>query len=176
MSSNEFDNFIKHQATKTISHNIFERKEGWLNQIDNLYARVLEILDPYIKSGNITTFTKKISIHEELLGSYEVDSLCIDIGSTDLQFRPIGTYLFGSPGRIDLTGKRDSIRFVLAQPNDVRATIRIISGEEAERTTTKPPLHISTFVWKISTTPPNIKYVEITDEALTKAIMQATNG
>ena len=177
MAEDSFEKFLQDQKNKLKeSGNIHERKDAWIEQINVLYRKVSELLSPYTRSGVITTKRETISIYEELLGRYDVPSLIIDFGPSRVHLNPIGTYLIGSPGRVDMVGLRSSVRIVLTPKDAVEPIIRITTGASAHERVKSPAIKIQDFVWKISTNPPRIKYSEITESTLKKALVEATNG
>lgn len=177
MSEDSFEKFLDDQKKKLReSGNIHERKEAWIDQINLLYRTIVELLSPYIRSGAITTNRESISIYEDLLGNYNVPSLVIDFGPSRVHLNPIGTYLIGSPGRVDMVGLRSSVRIVLTKKDAFEPVIRITTNASVNSKPGSPEIGIKDFVWKISTNPPRIKYSEITESTLKKALMDATNG
>lgn len=177
MAEDSFEKFLSEQKKKLQeSGNIHARKDAWIEQIDVLYRKVVDLLSPHIRSGAITTSRETISIYEELLGRYDVPSLVIDFGPSRVHLNPIGTYLIGSPGRVDMVGLRSSVRIVLTPKEAVEPIIRITRGESEHFKPKSTEIKIKDFVWKISTNPPRIKYSEITESTLQRALIEATNG
>lgn len=173
----KFDNFLRDQKAKADKiGNISDTKIAWLKQIDNLYEQVLKLLSTHVKSGKIRHELISISIYEELLGTYEVPSLVLNLGASKVQFKPIGTYLLGSPGRVDMVGLRASVRIVLTTPDAREPTIRIRMMSDRQPDDLGEKLDIADYVWKISTNPPRIKYSAITRESLENAIIETVNG
>ena len=172
----DFDEFLELQKNRKANQvKWLERKKEWLAQIDNLYKTFRHLLKPYAKQVKIEL--EDITVYEELPGSYETSSLIIKFESDTLRLKPIGTYLFGSPGRVDLIGPIDTVRFVLAKPSDIRPTIRILSSHDASlEKIEKMETKLSSFVWKISSNPPSIYYSELNVENLQKAIVKVTHG
>ena len=172
-----FQKFLRNQNTKAEQlGNLSDTKAAWLRQVDNLYEQVLRLLSPHVRSGDIKQETQPYSVYEELLGTYEVPSLILNLGTSKVQFKPIGTYLLGTPGRVDMVGLRSSIRMVLTTRDASEPVLRFstISGPQPEKLT--PKINIADYVWKISTNPPRIKYSDITLASLEKAIIEVVNG
>lgn len=176
-TEDRFQHFLRNQSSKSKDvGNLSDRKDAWLKQVDCLYQRVLGLLAPHLSSGGITSEFVAISVSEELLGSYEMQSLVLNLGASKILFRPIGTYLIGSPGRVDMNGLRSSVRFVLTPPDAVAPVFTITTSAFPKREKPSPTLEIHDFVWKISSNPPRIKYTEITRDSLEKAIIEAAGG
>ena len=172
-TEDRFHQFLRQQNSKSKDvGNLSDRKDAWLKQVDCLYDRVSELLAPHFTSQEITSEFVPFSVFEELLGSYEVRSLVLNIGASKIQFKPIGTYLIGSPGRVDMVGLRSSVRFVLTLPGVVAPVLKILTSPEEP----SPVVEIKEFEWKISSNPPRITYTEITKDSLEKAIIEAAGG
>ncbi|MCZ9394860.1 hypothetical protein K9H75_27270, partial [Klebsiella pneumoniae] len=54
-----------------------EQIEEYISLVEKLYTITLESIDELIKDGLIKQSRKKISINEESLGDYEIDSLIL---------------------------------------------------------------------------------------------------
>lgn len=183
MATNKnFDEFLSRQSRKAQSFgNVDGRKAAWLAKIEELYDTVAEILQEYVGRQQLTLSREPMVIHEDLLGSYPVQSLKLSFGYANAEFRPKGTFLIGTPGRVDLAGGRGEVRFLLVGQDVTRpsVTIRAVKERESNAWDTPDP-SVSTdlrdFVWKISSEPPRITYDEINEDTLTKAIMAVANG
>jgi hypothetical protein len=70
--------------------------------------------------------TNPIEIYEEALGSYKSQELKITIGNNVAKLTPIGTILIGTIGRADLTGKRGTVKFILAdkESSGIKITVK----------------------------------------------------
>ncbi len=166
-----FDKFLADQkADKAKYGDLSERKAQWVAKIDALYGQVRTLLEPYQANGSMEFALSLSEIHEEELGSYQARSLTINLGVSSVRFMPVGTMLLGSPGRVDLVGLRGSVRFVLVLPEMDRPMH--VAAAESKRS----PLDLAPYVWKISTSPPGIRYSDINTASLQSAIMEAANG
>lgn len=174
----DFDQFLREQnAEKAERGNLVDRKAQWLEKIQILYATVQEILFPYIERGAMGVRVSSMELREELLGSYEVPSLNIDLGNSSVRFVPVGTILLGSPGRVDLVGPHGNVRFVLTLPDADRPILVGSTASEGARPDKQPkPMDLAAYVWKVSTSPPLIRYSALDPEALQSAIMDVARG
>ncbi len=178
-SSNSFDEFIKTQtkATDQVPFDKDKELNEWRKHVASFYDRVKEFLDRYVRDGSVRLEFKKIAIHEELLGTYELDALTLFLGTNRIQFTPIGTMLIGAKGRIDMIGSRGSVRFVLVDKDSTAPKISVrvwISGQTPPPE--EPTKTVREWAWKISTPPPKIKYTELEEEAFQTALMEVVNA
>jgi len=157
--------------------NLSERKAVWLARIGDLYAQVQLLLEPYFRSGAMASSVSEMTITEDILCSYLVPSLTIDLGRSSVRFVPVGTILFGAPGRVDLVGLRGQVRFVLAHP-DLDRPMLGCSRVNEDRSVVIEDIsqRLKEFAWKISTQPPSIRYTPLSVSSLQSAIMEAASG
>lgn len=174
----DFDQFLADQkADKAKYGDLSERKAQWVRKIDVLYNQVRLLLESYQANGSMDFALSLSELHEEELGSYQAHSLTINLGASSVRFMPVGTMLLGSPGRVDLVGLRGSVRFVLVLPEmDRPMHIPAASLGAAPGESRRAPLDLAPYVWKISTSPPGIRYSDIDAANLQSAIMEAANG
>jgi hypothetical protein len=113
--TNSFEKFLEkkkkesEKMEKSIQQSI-ERVSKWKNEINILYSQIREWVKPF--SETISTRSIEFMTQEELTGAYKVEALALRIGKDEIIFQPIGTYMLGSFGRIDINGKIKS--FILA--------------------------------------------------------------
>ncbi|PWE13036.1 hypothetical protein [Alcaligenes faecalis] len=182
--SNKFDTFIKSQSHNTSTESsthltIEQEKELWINKLAELYSLVNKSLEDYVNSGDVRITRSPVTLHEEQIGSYRVDQLEILIGRQVVRLKPIGTFLIGARGRVDMVGPRGSVRFVIVPPASQKPTIEITISTVGEVTKPKPePKHVppEEWVWKISTLPPRIMYVDLNSESFQDALIGVVNG
>ena len=128
-------------------------KEDWLAKIDEFYSLIQKFLHDYLQEGKIVKEWKTIQLSEETLGEYEVKQLILKIGNTRIVFTPIGRIILGALGRIDMSSDFGSVRFVIVS-NEFNAEL----------------------IWKIITPPPEVLYLDVTEESFFEALMEIING
>ncbi|AQV15308.1 MULTISPECIES: hypothetical protein [Acinetobacter calcoaceticus/baumannii complex] len=177
--SNNFDQFIqKHvKETKTVELDLEKEKSIWLDNIDKFYELAKKSLEKYIDNKTITfTYVDRI-LTEELLGSYSVKEVQITIGREVVKLCPIGTFLIGARGRIDMIGPKGKVRFTIVPPTSTgpKITFRVV-GESENEQSEDPVVPPEMWVWKIATPPPRISYIDLTCETFQSALMEVING
>jgi hypothetical protein len=182
MTTTQFDEFINQQVLNTssaIEINWDQQRLEWLHYLDVLYAALEGFLSSYIadKRIQVTHGTKKI--HEEYLGEYEAKTLQLTIGGNRIKLEPVGTLLIGAKGRVDMMGPHGSIKLVLVDELIVASTISVkvsINGERFEPEDVKvQPVSVK-WTWRISTPPPKIQYLPLSNESFFDALMEVANG
>lgn len=91
---------LKEKEDKTRT-NVKNEVEKWQRSVKSLFSNITEWIVPYKENINHEILTFNTS--EEATGIYEIPILTIKpyIGNT-ITFRPIGTFIFGGEGRIDV--------------------------------------------------------------------------
>ncbi len=179
MTNKLFDNFVNEQTNLAKEEKFDKEKEleQWLKYVDTFYKSIEHFLDSYIKEKKVTIEYKKQPMHEEFSGPYEIDALTVIIGPNRIQFKPIGTMLIGAKGRIDMTGPRGTVRFVLVnkESSAPKISVRVwVHGQD--HPPEEQPTTVVEWAWKISTPPPRIKYTEFEAESFFTAMMEVANG
>ncbi len=119
MSTEAFDNFVKRRLNEAKNNNLSvntdwdKRREDWIRSLNNLYSRMEQYLEKYLKADQIQVTREEIEISEEFLGSYVVEKLTFQIGNEKVVAQPIGRNVIGASGRVDLIGVRGRVRLVL---------------------------------------------------------------
>ena len=65
-----------------------------------------------VEKGLMTIERERISICEDALGQYNTEKCRLKMGEEEIEFKPIGTILRGTDGRIDMLYKRNEVMFV----------------------------------------------------------------
>ena len=179
MTNQSFDDFVN-QRSKASEKREFDwaaKLEDWKRYLSIFHEKVESFLKSYIESRKLTLTKRSIGLHEEYIGSYEVDALDVFLGDTKITLTPIGTNLIGAKGRVDMKGPRGTVKFVLVPKDSSSPKISIqvrIQGEDTPtQEETKP---ITDWEWKISTPPPRINYIELEEESFQTALMEVVNG
>ena len=178
----KFEKFIKQSDTQNEQINWEEKKQFFIEQVDEFYNIIDKYLEPFkdkieIKDGEIT-------IYEENLGSYKIKKRSVNIKNNIVEFIPVGTILVGAWGRIDVKGPNGSVKFVLVPENRSapKVEISILSTDEdkkmwEERQKNEAEIIKNTRkVWKIATQPPNIKYLDLDEDIFFDELMEIING
>lgn len=180
MIQKTFDEFVNEQTSQE-AHAPFDKAkelDQWKRYTEVFYQSIELFLQKYIDDSKITLVYKTETLHEDLVGSYEVKALTISIGANQIRVKPIGMMLVGVKGRIDMIGSRGTVKFVLVEKNASapKLSTRIwVKGEEplSEQPVIDPP---SEWTWKIATPPPKIKYIELEEESFYTAMQEVVNG
>jgi hypothetical protein len=180
MVNKEFDDFVARQMPKEKESKVdwTKQRKEWLVHLSDFYLKVEEFLSDYVVKGQIAINLGVKSIIEEGLGEYEVKTATIKIGTSEIKLEPIGTNVIGAKGRIDMTGSNGTVRFVLVEQDasEPRTSVQIWTGgkKPSPKQLAKPKK--VKLAWKISTPPPQIKYIELNPESFFESVMAVANG
>ena len=180
-SSTDFDNFVKRQqptAAEMKPIDWAKQRDEWLQHLNELYEQIESFLARYLKTQEIKHHYLDITLNEENIGSYKARQMVLTIGRQQIALTPMGTVLIGAKGRVDVAGPAGKTRFVLVNSEASRpvskVTVRVAGAAqpvapEAEAKEIK-------WTWKIATSPPDIRYIELTQDSLFQVLMEVTNG
>ncbi|AYZ65195.1 hypothetical protein EGY31_17825 [Burkholderia multivorans] len=174
--SDNFDDFIRKQVRSSADEgkplDLTKEKQTWLTKLDELYELVRVSLREYIDDGSINMEVTDFLLHEQLLGSYTAKAARIMVGRQVVTLKPVGTFLIGARGRVDMTGPRGITKFVIVPPNAERVRVTITEVKPGDQPKpAEPSAPPETWVWKISTPPPRITYTELNAESFRTALM-----
>ena len=173
-----FDDFVNQQqeiAKKEPSIDWPQRRDDWKKHLDEFYQLAEGFLQRYIDQDKVHITWSTNQLDEEHIGSYDVKSLEIQIGTIKVSFDPIGTLVLGVKGRVVMHGPRGTVKFVLVPKTDSSPTIRVIQEVSSEVKDEQDPV-LEELAWKILTPPPNIKYIELEEESFLSTIMEVANA
>lgn len=149
-------------------------KKLWFRKADEFYALVRDSLSEFTSTGMASLDFVDITLSEEMLGTYNMKEARISLGRQTVKLTPVGTFLVGARGRIDMKGPRGVARFVVVPPGTREPRIRIsFKKENASSDPVAPP---ETWTWKIATSPPRVTYIDVTKESFREALMGVING
>ena len=184
MGSTAFDIFVQQeqQKTKFAAEDLFdperERKE-WLSYIDDLYRMVAAFLKDYIAADHVAITYRDATINEEYVGDYMVRQMLIAIGTKVIRLEPIGTFLIGSKGRVDVVGPilQAQLMLVDSRVKNALEMVRVstnIDGIPAALSSTKS--RKPDWVWRLITRPPERRIVELSQETFLALLVEIGNG
>ncbi|MDR1701298.1 MAG: hypothetical protein LBR56_00820 [Sporomusaceae bacterium] len=144
------------------------KKSKWLEAVEKFYQDV----DAWIgKLPNLTIDYKLHEITEDYIGKYEINKMIIIMLDEQIILEPIGTMLVGAHGRIDLQGKKGSIKFVLVPKNLQKIGIAIQDEKEPQPMLKKADPSKLELVWKIATPAPYVKFIDLDGDVFSDALM-----
>ena len=182
----DFDVFVdrQHQAAAAMSEDMDWNKERdeWLRYLDFLYESIEGFLKSYIDAKKIGCHYQEIELNEDDIGSYKARKLILRIGRQEITLTPVGTLLIGSKGRVDVLGPAGRTRLVLVDDHikNPRSFFHVTMhpvGRKSVSLPAPPPAKLPiNWVWKILSSPPEVKLIELTRQSLFDMIMEVTNG
>lgn len=171
-----FSDFIEQQiALPTATVDWGQQREEWLQHLSHFYQLVEAFMREYVEQGKVSLHRATKTLHEEYIGDYSVDTLALYIGPNKIEFDPIGTNLIGAKGRVDMRSAKGTVKFVLV-PEDATTTVprvRVVEGADA---VPEAVASEDNWTWKIATSPPRVRCVELCKESFQDAIMEVVNG
>lgn len=184
-ASTSFDDFVRRQseAVKLSDQTPIDwqvQKTDWLRNLENLYDQVSQYLKPYVEAGDIVINFQTVNLNEEYIGPYSAREMIITIGGKVIKLEPVGTFLLGSRGRVDVVGPLARARLILLDaevkslPRQIQAYV-IVDGKPCLPPPPKPRSDIK-WAWKIAMRPPRRDVVELNKESFLDLLMEISNG
>lgn len=165
-----FDEFLKSKQEEAQNKPVFDKKERieqFRKNVEYFYRKLREEWLGRFYEQMSPRF-EDVTIHEEMLGDYPIRSLILTIGSDVVRFKPIGTILIGTSGRIDIICNARRGKFILTgeKARNVRAHFRVsVNGEEA------PKRDYGKLVWKFVDERGMMSYVDLNADSVQRIIM-----
>jgi hypothetical protein len=185
MDKSDFDAFVRreNEAANEPSFDVVAQKNEWLDYLNALYANIEDFLKEYVDAGQLRIIRKTIQIDEEQTGPYDAPQLVIGIGRKVIKVVPIGTFLVGTKGRVDVDGPTGNARLVLADKSVTRPSqlirVSVISVGRKSLTPPPPPTKRASeieWTWKIVGKPPKLDFQELTKERFLEVLAEVGNG
>jgi hypothetical protein len=124
----DFDAFVKGQqsaASEGGPENWENERLEWLRHLDELYKIIESFLAEYIASGAIKRDYREITLNEENIGSYAARQMILRIGGREIILAPVGTFIFGAKGRVDVEGPAGQFSFLLVDSEASRPKFKV---------------------------------------------------
>ncbi|MGA3259493.1 MAG: hypothetical protein ABSE35_11480 [Bryobacteraceae bacterium] len=181
--NSDFDAFVKREQTAATAEeervDWAKERDEWLGHLKELYEQTESFLANYIGTGQIKVNYRDIQLDEENIGSYSARQMILKIGRQEITMTPVGTLLIGAKGRVDVVGPAGRARLVLvnseaSSPPTIKVRVSI-GGKPEPPAVAAPPKQIK-WGWKIATSPPTVRYIELTQDSLFQALMEVANG
>ena len=118
-----------------MNENVAGEVKTFVDSVDRLFAEI----ESWIAPTNLKGIRQEIEIAEEASGSYKVNKLILENerGKKIVEFLPIGTFIIGGNGRIDLNGTIDKAMIVNLKTGgpSMTTTITTVEGCTEAQTT-----------------------------------------
>jgi hypothetical protein len=188
MSKSDFDQFVKRQqAEQQELTDIVDAKrqhDEWIHYLGALYGDITRYLESYISTNQAQIDYRDIRLNEEFIGTYVAREMLLKIGRSTVTFTPIGTMLIGMKGRVEVQGSSGTASLILVNKlaTSARSLIQVRVVRVGNRPLPQPPqpsreeINKIEWMWKISTPPPEMKFIELTQDTFYDMILEVSNG
>jgi hypothetical protein len=184
MSKSEFDAFVQQQQTdpeKVADFDPKQQLQEWYDYLDLLYKKITVFMERYVNANTASIAYDLITLTEDFSGSYSIRRMLLKIGRSTITFTPIGTMLIGSKGRVDVQGPHGGARLTLINKKVSHArqlvSVRVSRpGDPPPALPTVEDVRKIEWEWKIMTPPPEMRFIELTDEAFFNMILTVANA
>lgn len=182
MGKNKFEEFLNKKDSEEVKIDWDAKKVFFIKKVNEFYNQLDCFLEPYV--DKISIDDEEHTISEEKLGNYNIKKRVLNIKNNKVTFTPIGTILIGAWGRIDMESQNGIVKFVLIPENSTGPKIEsaILETEddkkrwEEKQKKSAEENKQANKVWKIATPPPNIHYIDLTEETFFDTLMEMING
>jgi hypothetical protein len=184
MSKSDFDAFVKRQQTEQEKEAAFDPQQqlaDWLNYLDTLYKQITGYLKTYTEGGTAGIEYRNITLNEDFIGGYVAQEMILKIGRATVSFTPIGTMLIGTKGRVDVQGPAGTERLHLVNKKvtAARQLVRVTVQRPGDPPPAPPSPEATKQIewgWKIATPPPEMRFIELTQETFFDMILAVANA
>ncbi len=181
MSKKDFDDFLSKKSKSPVPEVDWKaEKDEWLCYLNGLYKLFEKSLEEYVEKKKITIKYDEIEITEEHVGVYIAKKMILAFGDERITLKPIGTFLIGAKGRVDMSGKTGSVKIVLVDSHmqKLQDHIKISVFIDAKKSPIEDlkiqPEEID-WQWKFITAPPTHAYQPVNQDTIYSTMMELSN-
>ncbi|MDR6509703.1 hypothetical protein J2792_000543 [Novosphingobium capsulatum] len=184
MSKQDFERYLADQKQQEVEAFDADRQlQEWRDLLADLYRDVHRYMAAYVNQGSAKITFKEIELNEDFSGPYKVHQLNLQITNSVVTFKPIGTMLIGTKGRVDVQGPRGMVRLMLVGKHirSARDLIKITTavvtlGQTVVPPPTPKPNTTIDWVWKIAGTPPAMTFTDLDESTFFDMILAVINA
>lgn len=103
----------KEKREKEKSIDFDKRKAQWILELESLFSQIKNWVKPLIARKLAKIEKGEMEIQEDLLGRYKVPTLNLHLSNQSLFMRPVGTFIVGAKGRVDIESQGKKVTMVL---------------------------------------------------------------
>ena len=189
MDQDVFDAFVRQQQPLQIRDDLdgagdrdgVDRELAeWLDQLNFLYDLVQLYLEAYVRASQVKVELGITKLFEEQTGAYDAPNMLVRVGKTLIQFEPIGTFLIGAKGRVNVSGAAGNAVLLLVP----KGADGIGSMVGVSSSTTPSGLNVSvkigyeqeeasiSWVWKLVANTPKREFLELSAETVYQMLVE----
>ncbi len=129
-----WDTLVTERRIKTMNKKAADQVKAFIESVNNFFADV----ESWIVSSSLKSIRQEIEISEEYSGSYKVSKLILqdESGKKIAELIPVGAFIIGGKGRIDMNGTIDKAIIVNLDAGGQSATTTITVGNRSETSKT----------------------------------------
>lgn len=183
MGRADFDKILDEQRNEAKNYDWDSRKQEWLSAVQRLYDQVTSYLYDYIQDGRVTLDRTPKTLQEQLIGTYETEKLIVVVDDTRIEFDPVGTFIVGAHGRVDVHSNSGKATLVLVPESITGVAVHIASSttEEDRKNPRSPSNEVRNTAteskfWKIATEPPEVRYIPLDEEMFFDLMVELLGG
>lgn len=178
MINDAFKQFVDQKVAEASEEpiNLEKEKNDWLSHLEDLHVKAISWLKPYVQNHGVHIDKKMVELFEEQLGNYQAPVMTVKIGKNLVELEPMGTFLIGARGRVDIKGPKGVARLVIVPKESTGPGIRVNVVLQGQTQNPRKEPAVQEWVWKLASSPPRITYTELTEESFLEALMGVTNG
>lgn len=122
MATESLESFLRQKQEKNDGDGIdWQARLGlWKFKVDELYNQIEKWLQALIADGVLTIEPDSLELTEDYLGTYDIASIHLKVGSERIYLRPRGTLIVGGFGRVDMIGDDGRVMIVLLGPEETK--------------------------------------------------------
>lgn len=173
MGKKQLEEFINQKAEEKDEISDAEILQDWLESINTLYEQVKRYLNSFGDKVKIVINTKDII--EQRIGRYKAPVLEINIAGEKVSLIPVGRFILGAQGRVDMLGKYGTVKLLRVPVESTGPKFTITEREEGETTKDKQIEQNEAsreLIWKRATEPPKIKFIDLNEESFSDFLME----
>lgn len=175
MPSQKFNEFVKNELNTLQEGNSKEDLAEWLKAIDSFYDQIEHYLRPYTNQKSIVLSYENRDAYEDLLGKYSIKIAEIKIGRKRVKIVPIGKFVVGAYGRIDMLGNLGKLRFVLVDKAQTEMPGELKNKPNRRKSIESKGAQGKQLEWKIATNPP-VRLLDLNEDSFLEAVMDISNA
>ena len=109
----------KQEQQKASKFKRAEVRQEWISNCEKLMSKIAGWLQPLKDKNWLEIQSENMPIREDQLGDYEAQSLrLVFLDSQILTFRPVGRFIIGTQGRVDVVSGSTLLAMLLHKGND----------------------------------------------------------